>query len=243
MVHMKERLQKIIAGAGISSRRAAEKMIVEGRVTVNNVVVRQLGVKADVEKDEIRVNGKLIFAETSKVYLMLNKPKGYVTTLHDPQGRPVVTDLLAGISERVFPVGRLDYDSEGLLFMTNDGDFSLCIQHPRFRIAKTYMVKIEGTLAASEVRALSKGIKLMDGIFKPDSFHILKTNPKSCWLTLIIAEGKTRVIRRGFQSLGHPVVRLIRTAISDVSLGSLKAGTFRHLTSKEVQSLRSCAKK
>jgi len=240
---MKERLQKIIAGAGISSRRAAETMIMEGRVTVNNAVVRQLGAKADIEKDEVRVNGKLIHPETLKVYLMLNKPKGYVTTLHDPQGRPVVTDLLTGVSERLFPVGRLDYDSEGLLLMTNDGDFSLKIQHPRFRIPKTYMIKIEGTLAASEIRALSKGVNLMDGIFKPESFHILKKNLRSCWLTLIMAEGRKRVIRRGFQSLGHPVVRLIRTTISDVSLGSLKAGTFRYLTCKEVQSLLSYAKK
>lgn len=240
---MKDRLQKIISGSGISSRRAAEKMIVEGRVTVNNVIMRQLGVKADIEKDEIRVNGTLICPETSKVYLMLNKPKGYVTTLHDPQGRPVVKDLLTGVSERLFPVGRLDYDTEGLLLMTNDGDFSLKIQHPRFRIPKTYMVKIEGTLAASEIRALSKGVKLMDGIFKPDGFHILKKNPKSCWLTLIMTEGRKRVIRRGFQSLSHPVVRLIRTAISDVGLGSLKPGTFRYLTGKEVQRLLSYVKK
>lgn len=240
---MKERLQKIISGAGISSRRAAEKMIVEGRVTVNKVIMTQLGVKADIEKDEIRVNGTLICPETSKVYLMLNKPKGYVTTLHDPQGRPVVTDLLTGVSERLFPVGRLDYDTEGLLLMTNDGDFSLKIQHPRFKIPKTYMVKIEGALASSEIRALSKGVKLMEGVFKPEGFHILKTNPKSCWLTLIMAEGRKRIIRRGFQSLGHPVVRLIRTAISDVGLGSLKPGTFRYLTGKEVQRLLSYVKK
>ncbi len=240
---MKKRLQKIISGSGISSRRVAEQMIVEGRVTVNHVVVRKLGTKADIDEDEIRVNGKLIYPETSKVYLMLHKPKGYVTTLHDPQGRPVVKDLIDGVSERLFPVGRLDYDSEGLLFMTNDGNFSLKIQHPRFRIPKTYMVKIEGTLAASEIRVLLEGIKLMDGIFKPDSVHILKKNPRSCWLRLIITEGKNRVIRRGFQSLGHPVVRLIRTAISEVSLGNLKAGTFRYLTSKEVESLLSFTKK
>ena len=164
---MKERVQKIIARAGISSRRAAEKMIIEGRVTVNYEVVRQLGAKADIEKDEVRVNGTLIHPETSKIYLMLNKPKGYVTTLHDPQGRPVVTDLLTGVSERLFPVGRLDYDSEGLLFMTNDGDFAMKIQHPRFMTPKTYMVKIQGTLSASEIRAHSKGWKLMDRTFKP----------------------------------------------------------------------------
>jgi len=239
---MKERIQKLIASAGISSRRAAEKMIVEGRVSVNNEIVRQLGAKADIEEDEIRVDGKLILPETSKVYLMLNKPKGYMTTLHDPQGRPVVKDLLTDISERVFPVGRLDYDSEGLLLMTNDGDFALRIQHPRFRIPNTYRVKIEGNLASSAIKALSEGIKLNDGKFKPDSFHIDKKNPKSCWLTMTIAEGRNRVIRRGFESLGHSVTRIIRTTISDVGLGDLKEGTYRHLTRKEIQHLLSCSK-
>ena len=151
---MKERLQKIIAGAGISSRRAAEKMITEGRITVNNAVIRQLGAKADIEEDEIRLDGKLIFSETSKVYLILHKPKGYMTTLHDPQGRPVVSDLLIDVAERVFPVGRLDYDSEGLLLLTNDGNFSQRIQHPRFRIPKVYSVKIEGNLTNREMKSI-----------------------------------------------------------------------------------------
>jgi len=239
---MKERLQKIIARAGISSRRAAEKMIEEGRVTVNNTVVRQLGIKADTEGDDIRVDGKLIFAETSKVYLMLNKPKGYVTTLRDPQGRPVVTDLLSGVSERVFPVGRLDYDSEGLLLLTNDGDFALKIQHPRFKIPKTYMVKIEGNLAGSEVKSLLAGIQLNDGKFRPESLHIVKKNPQSCWLVLTMAEGRNRVIRRCFESLGHPVIRIIRKAVSKINLGQLKQGMFRHLTKKEIDHLLSHSK-
>jgi pseudouridine synthase len=236
---MKERLQKIIAASGISSRRVAEKMIAEGRVTVNDAVVRQLGAKADIGADEIRVDGKLILPEVSKVYLMLHKPRGYVTTLHDPERRAVVTDLLSGISERIFPVGRLDYDSEGLLLLTNDGDFSQRVQHPRFRIPKTYMVKIEGNLTKSEVRALSEGIRLSDGNFKPANLQIQRTNRKSSWLTLTIAEGRNRLIRRGLESRGHPVVRLIRMAISDIRLGNMKAGAFRHLTKKEVQHLLS----
>ncbi len=239
---MKERLQKIIASSGISSRRTAERMIIEGRVTVNSAVVRQLGTKADIDEDEIRVDGKLILREESKVYLMLNKPRGYVTTLRDPQGRPVVADLLSGISERMFPVGRLDYDSEGLLLMTNDGDFSLKIQHPRFMIPKTYVVKIEGNLKSSDIKMLQDGIKLKDGKFKPDSFHILKTSRKSCWLALTIAEGRNRLIRRVFEALGHTVIRLIRTAIADINLGNMKVGTFRHLTRKEVQHLLSFSK-
>jgi 23S rRNA pseudouridine2605 synthase len=236
---MKERLQKIIAASGISSRRVAEKMIVEGRVTVNDAVIRQLGAKADVDADEIRVDGKLILPEVSKVYLMLHKPRGYVTTLNDPERRAVVTDLLAGVSERVFPVGRLDYDSEGLLLLTNDGDFSQRVQHPRFKIPKAYMVKIDGNLTRGEVRELSEGKKLHDGNFKPENLQIVRTNRKSSWLALTIAEGRNRLIRRGLESLGHPVVRLIRTAIADISLGNMKAGTFRHLTKKEVRHLSS----
>lgn len=239
---MKERLQKIIAGAGISSRRAAEKMITEGRVSVNNAVVRQLGAKADIEEDEIRLDGKLIFPETSKVYLILHKPKGYMTTLHDPQGRPVVSDLLIDVAERVFPVGRLDYDSEGLLLLTNDGNFSQRIQHPRFRIPKTYSVKIEGNLTNREMKSISKGILLDDGMFKPEYCSVLRTNRKSSWITVTITEGRNRVVRRLFESLGHSVVRLIRTAIADISLGSMKAGTFRYLTRHEVQHLLSLSK-
>ncbi|MGZ3635181.1 MAG: pseudouridine synthase [Syntrophales bacterium] len=236
---MKERLQKIIAAAGISSRRAAEKMIVEGRVTVNDAVVRQLGARADISADEIRVDGKLILPEESKVYLLLHKPRGYVTTLHDPERRAVVTDLLSGIPERIFPVGRLDYDSEGLLLLTNDGDFSQRVQHPRFKISKTYMVKIDGNLTKKEVRALSEGVRLPDGNFKPENLQIKRTNRKSSWLALNIAEGRNRLIRRGLESLGHPVIRLIRTAIADISLGNMKAGTFRYLTKKEVEHLLS----
>ncbi len=236
---MQERLQKIIAAAGVSSRRVAEQMILEGRVTVNDGIIRQLGAKADIDADEIRVDGKLILPEMSKVYLMLHKPRGYVTTLHDPEGRAVVTDLLSGISERIFPVGRLDYNSEGLLLLTNDGDFSQRVQHPRFKIPKTYMVKIDGNLTKNEVRALSEGIRLPDGNFKPESLQIERINRKSSWLVLTIAEGRNRLIRRGLESLGHPVVRLIRTAIADISLGNMKTGTFRHLTKKEVKHLLS----
>ncbi|MDO8723612.1 MAG: pseudouridine synthase [Syntrophales bacterium] len=236
---MEERLQKIIARAGFASRRAAEKMIQEGRVSVNKVIVRQLGVKANVKKDEIRVDRNLIFPEVVKIYLMLNKPRGYITTLHDPEGRPIVADLLPDISERVFSVGRLDYDSEGLLLMTNDGDFAQRILHPRFGIRKIYRVKLRGDLTGSEIRSLEKGIELEDGKFNPEAFRVEKTNRKSCWVILTIAEGRSRMIRRAFASLGHPVARLIRVAISDVDLGNLKTGAYRSLTKREVQKLLS----
>jgi pseudouridine synthase len=234
---MEERLQKIIARSGFASRRAAEKIIKEGRVSVNKVLVRQLGTKADVEKDDVRVDGNLISSEVAKIYLMLHKPRGYVTTLHDPEGRPIITDLLSDVSERVFPVGRLDYDSEGLLLITNDGVFAQRLLHPRFGIPKTYKVKIRGDLTGSEIRDLEKGIKLEDGKFRPEAFRVEKTNRKSCWVSLTITEGRSRMIRRGFASLGHPVVRLIRVAISDVYLGDLKAGAYRSLTKREVKKL------
>ena len=239
---MKERLQKIIAAAGITSRRNAEKLIVEGRVTVNRVVVRELGVKADIEKDEIRVDDKLIYLEVSKIYLMLHKPRGYVTTLNDPQGRPIVTNLLSGIEERVFPVGRLDYDSEGLLLLTNDGDFAQRLQHPRFSIPKTYEVKIKGNFKEQDIKLLIKGVSLDDGKFMPDHVQLIKRGPKSTWLTLTISEGRNRLIRRSIEALDHDVVRLVRVAVSDLQLGTLKAGQYRHLTKEEVKKILSFSK-
>lgn len=240
---MNDRLQKIIAAAGIASRRAAEKMIAEGRVSVNRVVIRKLGAKADVSKDEVRVDGKLILPNTSKIYLMLNKPRGYVTTLHDPEGRPIITDLTKNIADRVFPVGRLDYDSEGLLLITNDGDFAYKIQHPKFEMPKTYKIKTEGIINDRDMRLLLKsGILLDDGIFKPKNAQILKVGKKTCWLKVVISEGRNRLIRRGFETMGYRLIRLIRIAIADLEIGNLKIGSYRHLSSKEVQHLLSFSK-
>lgn len=235
---MKERLQKIIARAGIASRRAAEKMIREGRVSLNGKVVTELGMKADAMRDAIRVNGNLISAETSTVYLLMNKPKGYLTTLDDPHGRPVVGDLIDDISERVFPVGRLDYDSEGLLLMTNDGDFANRVQHPKFMVSKTYMAKVQGTVTREELDVIKKGAKLEDGYFKPYNVSVKKRNKKSSWLTLTIFEGRNRVIRRFFDAMGHPVTRLIRVAIADIDIADLKQGKWRFLQAKEVRRLQ-----
>ena len=234
---MRERLQKIMAGAGVASRRAAEEMIRLGRVSINGQVVSLPGTSADPEKDEIRVDGRLIAVETAKIYLMLNKPRGYVTTLDDPRRRPIVTDLLADVVERVFPVGRLDYDSEGLLLFTNDGDFALRLQHPRYRVPKTYRAKIAGSLSRKELRTLCEGIAMEDGLFRPVSAAVERKSPKSCWVTVTVTEGRNRVIRRAFEALGHSVVRLIRVAVSDLGLGDLKPGSYRHLTGREVSLL------
>ncbi len=234
---MEERLQKIIARAGIASRRAAEKMIADGRVSVNGVVVSQLGARADADRDEIRLDAKLISSDRTKVYFALNKPRGYVTTMKDPQGRRIVTELLPDIAERVFPVGRLDYDSEGLLLLTNDGDFAQRLLHPRFMIPKTYRVKIEGRLTSGEIRLLTgAGVDLEDGRFKVRDLRVERTNGvSSSWIVLTVGEGRNRVIRRAFEHLGHPVVRLVRVAIADLKLGALKPGTYRNLAKKEVE--------
>lgn len=236
---MEERLQKIIARAGIGSRRAAETMITEGRVSVDGVVVTQLGAKADGGKSDIRVDGKLISPETTKVYFALHKPPGYVTTMSDPQKRRIVTELLPDTIERVFPVGRLDYDSEGLLLLTNDGDFAQKLLHPRFMIPKTYRVKIEGRLSGNEFRALAgEGVTLTDGKFHAEDFRVEKVNrTTSSWVVLTVKEGRNRIIRRAFEHLGHPVLRLIRVAVADLELGNLKPGMYRTLTKKEVEEL------
>ncbi|MFB3924535.1 MAG: pseudouridine synthase [Syntrophales bacterium] len=234
---MKERLHKIMAAAGIASRRAAEEMIRQGRVSVNNAIIKEMGVKADPAEDEIRVDGKLISIEIQKIYLMLNKPPGYVTTLRDPEGRRIITDLLRDISERVYPVGRLDYDSEGLILLTNDGDFAQKVQHPRFNVPKTYLVKIKGNLSKKEILAIQKGIDLEDGRFSPLEIEVERINRKSCWVRMVIHEGRNRVIRRLFEAMGHPVTRLVRVAIGELSLGSLKVGEFRYLKRKEIHKL------
>jgi 23S rRNA pseudouridine2605 synthase len=238
---MEERLQKIVSRYGHISRRAAETLISDGRVSLNGEVVSQMGVKADPQKDAIRLDGKLISSDLTLVYILLNKPPGYVTTLSDPENRPVVTDLVKGEGERLFPVGRLDYDSEGLLLMTNDGGFAQKIQHPRYGVPKRYCVRIEGRLTTEEMQRLKKGVRFEDGFFQPRDLRIEKLNDKSLWISLTISEGKNRMIRKGFAALRHDVERLVRVSIGDVQLGNLKRGMYRHLTKKEIESLLSCS--
>ncbi len=234
---MEERLQKIIAAAGICSRRAAEELILAGKVQVNDRIVRQLGTKADPGRDEIRIDGRLITTEVERVYLMLNKPAGYVTTLKDPEGRPVVTDLVRDVGQRVYPVGRLDYDSEGLLILTNDGAFAERVQHPRYEIPRTYLAKVRGRVTRKELQSLLKGIELEDGPFTVDGIQEEKFNEKSQWLRVTISEGRNRIIRRAMEALGHPVARLIRVSLGSLELGSLKPGEHRQLRRKEVGGL------
>ena len=234
---MKERLQKIIASAGIASRRHAEGLITAGRVSVNGEVVSELGAKADPQKDVIRVDGNTISIEKNYCYIALYKPAEYVTTMSDPQKRRTVVELVADVGERVYPVGRLDYESSGLLLLTNDGTFAQRVQHPRFNIPKTYRVKISGGLTAAVIKQISQGIDLPDGPFKPENLKVEKINDKSTWLTLTLREGRNRIIRRGFEAHGCYVARLVRLSIGPVGLAGLKEGQWRHLTGHEIRQL------
>jgi len=238
---MKERLQKIIAAAGLASRRRAEELITAGRVSVNGETVTTLGAKADPAKDVIRVDGSVISSETTFCYIALHKPPQVVTTLSDPQKRPTVVELVQNVGERVYPVGRLDYDSEGLLLLTNDGDFAQKIQHPRHQTPKTYRVKIVGRLSRDEFKQIAGGVPLEDGVFRPENLTVEKTNDKSTWLSLTLREGRNRIIRRGFEAAGRRVARLVRESIGVVTLAGLKEGEWRHLTSREIKQLLDAA--
>jgi len=235
---MKERLQKIISAAGIDSRRHAEAMITEGRVSVNGEIVRELGSKADPQKDVIRIDGKIISIENPGCYIALYKPAGYVTTLSDPQKRPTVVDLVRDVPERVYPVGRLDYDSAGLLLLTNDGAFAQKISHPGFRVPKTYRAKIAGRISLEKLKEISKGILLPDGVFKPENLKQEKVNDKSAWISLTLHEGRNRIIRRGFEAAGFTVTRLVRTSIGNITLSGLSEGSWRPLSDREVRELQ-----
>ncbi|HEY4485127.1 MAG TPA: pseudouridine synthase, partial [Nitrospiria bacterium] len=211
---MLERLQKIISRAGITSRRKAEELMLSGAVTVNGKVARELGQKADAEKDHIKVNGKLINPRQPKVYLMLNKPRGVVTTLSDPQGRTTVLDFLGGVRARVFPVGRLDYDSEGLLILTNDGDLAQRLIHPRFELPKTYEVKVKGALEDEELRRLAQGVSLPDGRTMPCRVRKLTKTDMNSWIEMTIREGRNRQVRRMLEKLDRFVLKLKRTRMA-----------------------------
>ncbi|MDH4163058.1 MAG: pseudouridine synthase [Nitrospirota bacterium] len=235
---MEERIQKIISAAGVVSRRAAEELIREGRVRVNGTVVTEMGTKADPDKDHIKVDGKLINPQQPKTYLMLNKPVGYVTTMSDPEGRPVVADLLKGVKVRVYPVGRLDYDTEGLLLLTNDGDFAHLVTHPKHELPKTYLVKVKGVLSDSDVDNLEKGVFLKDGKTAPARVRRLRKEESNSYVEITIHEGRKRQVRRMIDYTGHSVIKLKRSKVGVLPLGDLELGAYRHLTSDEVRALQ-----
>jgi 23S rRNA pseudouridine2605 synthase len=229
---MEKRLQKILSEMGITSRRKAEDLIFEGRVTVNGRIAT-IGTKADPVKDHIKVDGKLLIRPEPKVYIMFNKPKNVVTSLHDPEGRPTVKDFLKGVKYRVFPVGRLDYDSEGLLLLTNDGDFAHAVLHPSKKISKTYLVKVKGILEEDKIEKLKTGVKLVERMTAPVKVKRIRETENNSWLEIIIYEGKKRQIRRMLEKIGHDVLKLKRIRVDGLELGKLEPGTFRYLTLEE----------
>ena len=235
---MLERIQKIMAQGGIASRREAERLILDGRVTLNGKVVVELGTKADTDNDYIKVNGKLITRPEPKAYVILFKPRGYVTTSKDPEGRPTVMELLEKVKVRVFPVGRLDYDTEGLILCTNDGDLAHRLQHPSHEIPKTYLVKVDGVPTQEGVLKLRNGVKLRDGMTAPARVKIIKKAEANSWLEIIIHEGRNRQIKRMFEAIGHTVIKLKREGLAFLTLGELKPGEFRHLNAEEVKNLK-----
>lgn len=240
---MQERLQKILAAAGVASRREAEQIIASGRVGVNGVIVSEMGFKADPDIDIVTVDGKRISSGTSKIYIMLYKPAGYVTTMKDPQGRQIVTDLLKDVKERIFPVGRLDYNTEGLLLLTNDGEWANTLAHPRHEVDKEYQVRVRGKITPAQVRHLSEGVELEDGRTAPAKVRITRESENNTWISVTIHEGRYRQVRRMCEALDLQVVRLKRSRYGFLELGNLKPGEYRRLTDAESNRLRKADKK
>jgi len=236
-----ERLQKIIAHAGFASRREAETMIREGRVTLNGRVVTELGTKADADRDHIKVDGKLITQAEPHRYILLYKPKEVMTTVEDPQGRRTVIDLIRGIRERIYPVGRLDFHSEGLILLTNDGDLAYKVSHPRHGSVKTYHVKVRGVPEDRLIDKLQRGITLDGKRTLPCEIARLRTTARNeegnSWFEVKLREGRTQQIRKMFQAVGHPVAKLKRVAIGPISDPKLTAGEWRELSKQEVKLL------
>lgn len=234
----KERLQKIIATAGICSRRKAEELILLGQVTVNGEVMNTLGAKADPNNDVIAVEGKVIEPHAQdRQYFLLNKPRGYITSTSDPQGRPTVMELMKGVTSRIYPVGRLDYASEGLLLLTNDGQTAHRLMHPSSGIRRTYNVKVKGTVSDDHIKQLRKGLHLSDGFVKPVRVSRGDRLENKEWIEIEITEGKNLEIRRLFAVLDLEVDRLRRVGIGPLSIGQIPVGKYIRLTKRQVEEL------
>jgi 23S rRNA pseudouridine2605 synthase len=247
-----DRLQKIIAHAGVASRRKAEELIVAGRVTVNGKVVTELGSRADARHDHIRIDGKPLAGPEQPLYLMFNKPRGVVSTLSDPEGRPTVADFIRGARQRLYPVGRLDYHSEGLLLLTNDGELAHRVMHASSELPKTYWAKVAGRPEERQLEKLRAGIYLEGRRTAPAKIRWLaahagekrgmkRTSDENPWLEIVLIEGRQNQIRRMFQSVGHPVEKLKRIRIGPLELGRLAPGELREMSSAEMAKLRRAA--
>jgi 23S rRNA pseudouridine2605 synthase len=230
------RLQKVLAAAGVGSRRACEEMIADGRVTVDGDAA-ELGDKVDPATAVIHVDGERVIADPRLAYLAFNKPRSVVSTMDDEQGRAALADYLVDVETRVFHVGRLDADSEGLLLLTNDGDLANRLTHPSYGVAKTYLCQVPGPVPKAVGRRLLAGVTLEDGPAKADAFRVVDTHRSAALVELVVHEGRKHIVRRMLGEVGHPVSRLVRTAVGPVKLGNLKPGKLRPLTRREIAAL------
>jgi len=237
----KLRLNKILAQAGLSSRRGADRLIAEGHVTVNGVVTRELSTLADPETDIVALRGTPLPRAESKRYVLLHKPSGYVTTVRDPRGRPTVADLVREVGARLYPVGRLDWDVEGVLLMTNDGDLTHHLLHPRYGLPRVYEAEVRGSVSAGELGRWRRGVTLEDGPAVPTAVELVRAVGPTTLLRLTFTEGRKHEVKRFCEALGHPVHRLRRVAFGPVALGELPRGAHRSLTPREIGALRGAA--
>lgn len=235
-----QRLNRILSLAGVTSRRKADELIRSGRVMVNGRVAAELGMRAVWGSDSINVDGREIPKplELERVYLILNKPFGYISSLSDPRGRPVVIDLLMDVQERVYPVGRLDFDTIGLLLFTNDGEWAYRLTHPRYRVPKTYKATVDGRITDNAMSTLKRGVQLEDGPSGSSKVSLIARNERQSIVRITITQGKYRQVRRMFEAVGYRVVHLVRTGFANLSTGDLKVGEYRHLEAVEVEALR-----
>ena len=231
------RLQKVLAAAGVGSRRHCEEIIGQGRVEVDGEVVRRFGARVDPQRQVIRVDGRRIPARADLVYVALNKPAGVLTTMSDTRGRRTIADYLTGRGERLFHVGRLDYDSEGLILLTNDGELAHRLAHPRYGMPKTYLADVAGPLPRDLGRQLITGVELPDGVASADKFRVVERAGQRALVEITLHEGRKHIVRRMLAVTGHPVSRLVRTHVGPVALGSLRPGTTRQLTTREIGDL------
>ena len=234
------RINKYIALCGVASRRKAEELILAGRVTVNDEVMTELSYKVDEENDIVKVDDKLIKEENKLVYILLNKPEGYITTVKDQFDRPSVLDLVSDIKERVYPIGRLDYETSGLLLLTNDGDLTYKLTHPKHEVDKTYVARVKGKLTKEEIEIFKTGLKIEDYTTAPAKLKVIKYDEQrdSSLLEIKIHEGKNRQVRKMCKAINHPVLRLRRSAMGKIKIGDCEIGKYRYLTEDEIKYLK-----
>ncbi|MCA9551690.1 MAG: rRNA pseudouridine synthase, partial [Myxococcales bacterium] len=236
------RLQVLLSRAGLASRRTAETMISEGRVTVNGQPVTELGTRADPDKDEILVDGKPLGAPQEPATIIMHKPVQVVTTLDDPEGRETVADLVASEPFRFIPVGRLDYHTEGALLLTTDGELANHLLHPKYHVPKVYMVKVKGRLQKAALDKLREGVELEDGITRPAVVEVTEEGARFTWIEMVVTEGRNRLVRRMCEGVGNPALRVVRTEFATLNMEGLKPGQYRYLTPQELTSLYAVAK-